>query len=337
MKKSRLFLFLIITFTYNQLSCMFDIYREEIITLQSSDGAYYEIDKNIASLSPFIKSLIESKADKVYDYKIERNHQDIIHVDLPGELIVFVLTMQSYINQGLDVDIKCNCENHFKCLQDIKNIYAALERLQIHNPQIDKFVILFLSNFFKTKKKKGIEAFLHGMPESVATNLAKSFFYQFGQIEPNQSDKKRNTQFLNIISHYDFSLQELIDNKKISGVHVNKHKFILKLNSLKLRDLVGLSSIPNIEVVEKLYLNNNCLTKISPDSFSKLLNLCKLNLHNNPIAELPDIFQGHNYKKLKFIKHDDYCDVENCDIKNFLNNQAGQDNANLDSEHEIKY
>ena len=69
----------------------------------------------------------------------------------------------------------------------------------------------------------------------------------------------------------------------------------LDFSNKNLTDLTGLQSIPNIDQITELYLNDNQLQTLPADIFNDLNNLDSLYLHNNQLTTLPaDIFNGLN-------------------------------------------
>lgn len=78
---------------------------------------------------------------------------------------------------------------------------------------------------------------------------------------------------------YSFSLQELVDYKRIKLPRGNK----LNLRHCKLSSLDGLQNIPGIAAVEELDLSHNPITFMRKDSFKGLINLKKLSINGDDV------------------------------------------------------
>ncbi len=106
---------------------------------------------------------------------------------------------------------------------------------------------------------------------------------------------------------YGLSIQDYLDSpvlKEKIQIKTTRGEVTLDLSKMKINDLNGLQKIPNIETVQKLYLDHNQLTTIQPNTFAGLTNLTHLSISRNQLTTIqPNAFAGLNNLQWLFLNN----------------------------------
>lgn len=180
----------------------------------------------------------------------------------------------------------------------ISNIYPIENNKK---PLTSTYLDLLLKQAAKENKndKKAIEKYINKQSsQNAKAYMAKRYFYFYG--DPNVKESKRPNEFLTIDAPYGFSINELIDFKKLPSKLISSKK-ILDLSNFKINSLDGLCRIPGVNKVVTLNLENNEITELKSNTFDCMPELNKLNLQSNKIDTImPDAFNGTALVDLNF-------------------------------------
>ena len=161
------------------------------------------------------------------------------------------------------------------------------------------------------------------IPEDLKASLAKNWYLNYG------TDRNFILDELN----YGFSIQELLAYHKLQAiVERGEEQKQLDLSFLRINDLTGLRSIPNINEVMELKLNHNRLSEVQPNTFNGLNKLKDLYLQNNQLTELlPNIFNGLNNLKALYLQSNQLTKL----LPNAFNGLDSLEYLDLDYNHQL--
>lgn len=285
MRKIALFLFVTLIGNIQQINSAAEQPRVPTVTIVSKDKDRFEVPIKIAELSATFKNHIEDfPGDPIY---LQEINSDTLNRLI--SLMTFVLLLPRHNDTFQIISSQISKELRNATVDQWANILYAARFLDIEDllePTADgmiKFITSinthYLDILLRRDNKLAIESTISrlSLPDELKGLLAKHWYYNYGE-EGN---------FILPDLDYGFSIAELAAHHKLPPIRILQIP-ILSLDGLRINNLDGLNSIPNLETVRSLNLSNNRLISLPKGAFEALGNVRWLYLHQNKLENISD-------------------------------------------------